>query len=385
MTVLPLTWTENWEAPITVARMWCRASASRIGSRRSSSAARSCPATAGEVAEGALLAAVDVLGDAAGEAERLGCRGWTVVDQQQLGRVGRRHRAGAGDRGEHVDERADQPLLVLLGQGAAELQRDPEHAGDQQRRLLDPHHGPALQGDQPAADGDRGGAEDPAVGHQRQLGRAAADVDVQPHARRAAGLRHRAGAVRGHHRLQVVAGGRADEPAGLLREQVRDGPGVAPLERLPGQHHRPTVHSGPLVPGLGVAAADEVAQHVGVDAVVRQVRREQHRRAPEHLAVDDDEPAGQPLRESLQVHPGEHQAVRVDALRLQRLGAVATDRPRVQPVRGRPVRVRPVRVRPRRVRPLGSVGRGERRTDILAPRGRSAAAGGARSRVYLVA
>ena len=61
-----------------------------------------------------------------------------------------------------------------------------------------------------------------AVLDQRELGRAAADVDVEQRRAVAARERDRAGAVRRHLAFHVVPGRGADELAGLLREQVGD-------------------------------------------------------------------------------------------------------------------------------------------------------------------
>ena len=91
--------------------------------------------------------------------------------------------------------------------------------------------------EQPAADREGRDAEDHAVVDQRELGGAAADVDMQ-HALVAL-LRqpHRARAVRGERAFELVAGGGADELAGLVGEQFVDRARVRPLDRLAGEDH----------------------------------------------------------------------------------------------------------------------------------------------------
>ena len=106
---------------------------------------------------------------------------------------------------------------------------------------------PALLVDhlQPAADVDRGGRDHAAVLDQRELGGAAADVDVED----ALALigRHPRGAraVGRQHRLHVVAGGGADEIAALLGQQAGDRLGVVAPQRLAGEDH----HAGVDVVG----------------------------------------------------------------------------------------------------------------------------------------
>ena len=81
--------------------------------------------------------------------------------------------------------------------------------------------------------------DDLAVTAQRQFGRTTADVDVEE--RFVFGLRqlYRTRAVGRHHGLQVVACRCADEFSGFFGEQISDGAGVSPLERLASQDHRP--------------------------------------------------------------------------------------------------------------------------------------------------
>ena len=121
---------------------------------------------------------------------------------------------------------------------------------------------------QAAADSDGAGGEDAAVLDQGELGRAAADIDVEQRRVVAARERDGAGAVRRHLAFHVVAGRGADELAGLLREQVGDGARVVALERLAGEDDGAAVDRLGLDPGIGVAAADEAREIVDVDGVV---------------------------------------------------------------------------------------------------------------------
>ena len=103
---------------------------------------------------------------------------------------------------------------------------------------------------QPAADVDGRGRDHPAVLDQRELGGAAADVDVEDAlalvGRDARGAR----AVGRQHRLHVMAGGGGDEIAALLGQQAGDRLRVVAPQRLAGEdHHR----FGCLHPSSGLA------------------------------------------------------------------------------------------------------------------------------------
>ena len=102
---------------------------------------------------------------------------------------------------------------------------------------------------QTAADVDGRGRDHAAVLDQRELGGAAADVDVEDAlalvGRHARGAR----AVGRQHRLHVMAGGGGDEIAALLGQQARDRLRVVAPQRLAGEDH----HAG--VDVLGVMEA----------------------------------------------------------------------------------------------------------------------------------
>ena len=108
---------------------------------------------------------------------------------------------------------------------------------------------------------------DLAVGADRDLGGAAADVDVH-HGRVVADrARHRARAVGGHHGLQVVAGRDRDHLAGLAREQFADRARVAAAHRDAGQDQRAGVDLVGIDLGVLVLLLDEGAERVGVDGL----------------------------------------------------------------------------------------------------------------------
>ncbi len=153
-----------------------------------------------------------------------------------------------------------------------------------------------FEGDQPPADRHRGGAEYLAVAEQREFRGAAADVDTEHGIFLAPGQGHRAGTVGGHHRFHIMAGAGADELAALGGEQVGDFTRIAPLQRFAGQDHRAAVDVLAPQPGLGIGLIEKTLQRVGVDGVVGPVRREKDRRAPEDLAPDNDEAAGERFR-----------------------------------------------------------------------------------------
>ena len=104
----------------------------------------------------------------------------------------------------------------------------PSSAATRCARIVDPGPGAALvAGDEPAAHREGGDAEEHAVVDQRELGGAAADVDMEHAFVALLGQPHRAGAVGGERAFELVAGGGADELAGLGGEQFVDRLGVA--------------------------------------------------------------------------------------------------------------------------------------------------------------
>ena len=108
--------------------------------------------------------------------------------------------------------------------------------GDELRRLIDPRPGALrILRNQPAADGESAEADNHAAVDQRQLGGAAANIDMQQAGIARFRQRHRPGIVGGEPGFKLVAGRGADELAGFLGEQLVDGAGVGALDRLAGE------------------------------------------------------------------------------------------------------------------------------------------------------
>src|SRR5256885_132933 len=89
----------------------------------------------------------------------------------------------------------------------------------------------------PPANMEGRGLLDVAVRYQRELGRAAADIDVKDVLLFVVRALGGARAVRREHRFHVVAGGGADELAAHLGEQLADRLRVLAPQRLPGEDH----------------------------------------------------------------------------------------------------------------------------------------------------
>ena len=204
---------------------------------------------AAHVAEVAVLAAVDVFADAAGkhdavDAAKLGDR------LGQIERLQRRRQRPHPDRGDQRVGHVVGDLVERGGLGAVALV--PVEARLRRVMLagrIEPDD-PAVLVDhlQPAADVDRRGRDHAAVLDQRELGGAAADVDVEDALALVGRHARGAGAVGREHRLHVMAGGGGDEVAALLGQQARDRLGVVAAQRLAGEDH----HAG--VDVLGVDA-----------------------------------------------------------------------------------------------------------------------------------
>ena len=204
--------------------------------------------------------------------------------------------------------RVDDVRAILGRERLPARERNAEAVGDLLHRCLDAGEtGLGVIDQEAAADRDGDGRHDHAVLDQRELGRAASDIDIEEARRTAARQCHRARAVRRQLALHVMAGRSANEPAGLLREQLGDGARVAPLDGFAGQDHGAGVDVGGVDARIGVAAAEETRELVRVDRVVGKVGREQDRRLPQHLAADDHEAARQCGGQALQVHAREHQ------------------------------------------------------------------------------
>ena len=305
--MLPLSCTLYSEAPSAVARMHSPAGSSGQGSAPASIRRRTaCAEAAPHVAEVALLAAVDVFADAAGEhdavdASQLGDR---LGEIEMLDRVRQRPRPDGGD------ERIGHALGHAVHRGGiddvAALPGEPGLRRMVAAGRIEPHD-PAVLVDhlQPAADMHRGGRDHAALLDQAELGGAAADVDVEDAL--ALVVRHARGAraIGREHRLHVVAGGGADEFAALVGQQAGDRLRVLAPQRLAGEDHDAGVDVvGMQARGL-VGLIDDGAERRVVDALFALVGRERDRRLEQRLARDHVVAAGEVLAEPAQVEPRE--------------------------------------------------------------------------------
>ena len=158
--------------------------------------------------------------------------------------------------------------------------------------------------DEAPADVDRRGLLDVPVRHQCELGRPAADVDVEDVAVLVVRELGGPGAVGGEHRLHVMAGGGADELAADFREQLADRLRVLAAQCLAGEDHGAGV-DGVWVQASGdVGVLDDGADRLLVDAHLVEVRGQRHRRLVERLAVHDEVAARKVLAEPAHVQPG---------------------------------------------------------------------------------
>ncbi len=107
-----------------------------------------------------------------------------------------------------------------------------------------------IDDEEAAADMDRRRRQHAAAFDDRELGRAAADVEIEDAHALLARSQRRARAVGGEHRLHVMAGGGADEIAARLRKHRRDRLGVLAAQRLAGEDHRAGVDVLGLDSGL---------------------------------------------------------------------------------------------------------------------------------------
>ncbi len=128
-----------------------------------------------------------------------------------------------------------------------------------------------------------------------QLGRAAADVDVQHPALFFSGIRHRAGAMGGEQRFEIVARRGADEIAALGGEKVGNGARIVAPDRFAGEDDRA---------GVDVARADKPASWYAASTrrpsacsstlfATRAIGCQMNRRQVERIAFGDDKAAGE--------------------------------------------------------------------------------------------
>ena len=211
----------------------------------------------------------------------------------------RRERAPVDDleetRGHPLGQRRLGGLIDPLTHREPHAHRVPDRGAG----LLQPNDAAPIVGDQPPADVDDGHRGDLAVAADRKLGRPAADVDIQ-HGAAPTRARHRPRAVGGHDRLELRARGRADEAAGLPREERQNALGVLFLGRLAGDDDGSRVDVARREARARVGIPDERVHALGVDQDGTAIRREEDRRLREHVALDHPEAARELPREAPQ-------------------------------------------------------------------------------------
>ena len=260
-----------------------------------------------EVTEIARLAAVDILGHAAREHHARE----PFEGLERLGEPKRRHLCLRWILRERREERIGHPVRdtpdLIVGHGSADR---PFDAGIPRELLaggIQARDSSALVRHEAPADVDRRGVDHAPVLDQRQLGRAAADVDIEHRPLQIArGLRG-ARAVRGQQRLHVVAGRGADELAAHLRDHLGDRLGVLAPQRLAGEDDGAGVDVVGVDARLGVGAVDDLAHRPLVDSLLALVRRERNRRLVQRLALDHEIAAGEVLGHALHVDAREDQ------------------------------------------------------------------------------
>jgi hypothetical protein len=197
---------------------------------------------------------------------------------------------------------------AIFAQRSAGMKLDPKLTRNLLGRRLDARQSLRLVfDDQAPAGGNSAGRKDATVLDQRELRRAAADINVEQHSIVSARERHGARAMGRHLTFHVMAGRSADKSTRLIGKQFRDGAGVTAFQCFAGQNDRAAVHLFAVDAGIGVTAADEARKLIDVNRVVGPIGSEQDGRLPENFTADHDEAARQRSRKALEVHVGEHQ------------------------------------------------------------------------------
>ena len=127
---------------------------------------------------------------------------------------------------------------------------------------------------QPAAYVQRRGRHDTPVLKHRELRGSTANVDIEDTLTGVVGDARRPRAESCKHCFHVMAGGRADEIATVMRYDVGDSARVLAPQRLAGQDHRSGVHIIRLNVGGGVGLIYDPAERRLVDHVAVGIRRE---------------------------------------------------------------------------------------------------------------
>ncbi len=189
-----------------------------------------------KVAEARLFPAENIFGDAARERD--------LVDLAAVGQDIETQEVGGAELGRAAPHRLEQAVRhggreragVLVAELVAEPEPQAELGRETAAGLLQAHDAPALvDAHEPRPDIGRRDGDDLAVGTDRDLRGAAADVDIHHHGFVADRARHGAGPIGRHHGLQAVAGAYRHQLAGLRGKQLADAPRVAAPYRDAGE------------------------------------------------------------------------------------------------------------------------------------------------------
>ncbi len=141
-----------------------------------------------------------------------------------------------------------------------------------------------IHNQQPAADVHCGGAQHLAAFQQRQLGRAAADIDIQHALAQIMRGARRAGSIGGEHRFHMVSGRGTDEFAALVGQQVRNGLRVLAPQRFAGENHGAGIDLVRMQAGRVIGLVNDRPERTLVDAGLALIRSERNRRLVQRLA-----------------------------------------------------------------------------------------------------
>ncbi len=258
---------------------------------------------AAEIAEALGLPAIDVFRDPAGERHLPdGAAPGKGIEAQEAGGA-ELGRAALHGLEQAVGHAGGEPLRVTRRERRADLELEPEVRAEPAAGFLQPGDPPGRVGaDEARADVDRGDRDHLALGAHRDLGGAAADVDVHHGGAVADRARDRAGAEGRHHRFEIVAGADRDQLAGLAREQFADLSRIAAADRDAGEDQRAGVDLVGIDHGVFVLLLEERAQRVGVDLILGRIGREQNVGLIEGLALGDDIAAVEPFQHDARKH-----------------------------------------------------------------------------------
>ena len=138
---------------------------------------------------------------------------------------------------------------------------------------------------QARADIDRCGSANPPCLDDADLGRAAADIDIEQRQSLVAALLHRPRTMRRHDGFQRRSRGGADELTGFIGEQFGDLRRIITPRGLAGDNHRAGIDIVPTESRRGKGFLNQFSKRSSLDVPVAGKWRQQDRRARDHLAL----------------------------------------------------------------------------------------------------